>query len=76
MADERPTLLMVEDDLGLQKQMRWSFDRYNVVFIRFQHKRFTPSTVQTSIMFKALYIDVGTLFWIHIASFLTRLLFY
>jgi two-component system NtrC family response regulator len=23
---------MVEDDLGLQKQMRWSFDRYNVVF--------------------------------------------
>jgi two-component system NtrC family response regulator len=32
MADERPTLLMVEDDLGLQKQMRWSFDRYNVLF--------------------------------------------
>ena len=32
MADERPTLLMVEDDLGLQKQMRWSFDRYNVIF--------------------------------------------
>ena len=31
-ADERPCLLMVEDDLGLQKQMRWSFDRYNVVF--------------------------------------------
>ena len=32
MAEERPTLLMVEDDLGLQKQMRWSFDRYNVIF--------------------------------------------
>jgi two-component system NtrC family response regulator len=32
MADERPTLMMVEDDLGLQKQMRWSFDQYNVVF--------------------------------------------
>ncbi|HQN12653.1 MAG TPA: PEP-CTERM-box response regulator transcription factor [Quisquiliibacterium sp.] len=32
MADERPTLLMVEDDLGLQKQMRWSFDRFNVIF--------------------------------------------
>ncbi len=31
-AEQRPTLLMVEDDLGLQKQMRWSFDRYNVVF--------------------------------------------
>ncbi len=32
MADSRPVLLMVEDDLGLQKQMRWSFDRFNVVF--------------------------------------------
>ena len=32
MTEERPTLLMVEDDLGLQKQMRWSFDRFNVVF--------------------------------------------
>ncbi len=32
MADERPTLLMIEDDLGLQKQMRWSFDRFNVIF--------------------------------------------
>ena len=31
-AEQRPTLLMVEDDLGLQKQMRWSFDQYNVVF--------------------------------------------
>ncbi|MFA7665590.1 MAG: PEP-CTERM-box response regulator transcription factor [Burkholderiaceae bacterium] len=32
MADERPKLMMVEDDLGLQKQMRWSFDQYEVVF--------------------------------------------
>ncbi|MDT3680135.1 MAG: PEP-CTERM-box response regulator transcription factor [Burkholderiaceae bacterium] len=32
MADERPMLMMVEDDIGLQKQMRWSFDRYNVLF--------------------------------------------
>ncbi len=32
MADERPALMMVEDDIGLQKQMRWSFDRYNVLF--------------------------------------------
>ncbi len=32
MSDNRPTLLMVEDDLGLQRQLRWSFDRYNVVF--------------------------------------------
>ncbi len=31
MADERPILLMVEDDPGLQKQLRWSFDRYEVV---------------------------------------------
>ncbi|MFK7962882.1 MAG: PEP-CTERM-box response regulator transcription factor [Burkholderiaceae bacterium] len=32
MADTRPVLLVIEDDLGLQKQMRWSFDRFNVVF--------------------------------------------
>ncbi len=32
MADERPLLLMVEDDPGLQRQMKWSFDQYNVVF--------------------------------------------
>jgi two-component system NtrC family response regulator len=32
MADSRPVLLVVEDDLGLQKQMKWSFDRFNVVF--------------------------------------------
>jgi two-component system NtrC family response regulator len=32
MSDERPVLLMVEDDRGLQKQMRWSFDAYEVVF--------------------------------------------
>ncbi len=32
MADERPVLMMIEDDIGLQKQMRWSFDQYNVVF--------------------------------------------
>ena len=32
MSDERPVLLMVEDDRGLQKQMRWSFDGYEVVF--------------------------------------------
>ena len=32
MADERPVLMMVEDDIGLQKQMRWSFDDYNVLF--------------------------------------------
>jgi len=32
MSVSRPTLLMVEDDRGLQKQMRWSFDAYDVVF--------------------------------------------
>jgi two-component system, NtrC family, response regulator len=31
MAEDRPTLLMVEDDPGLQKQLRWSFDRYEVI---------------------------------------------
>jgi two-component system NtrC family response regulator len=32
MDAERPVLLVVEDDPGLRKQMRWSFDDYEVVF--------------------------------------------
>ncbi len=32
MDAERPVLLVVEDDPGLRKQMRWSFDAYEVVF--------------------------------------------
>ena len=28
MTDDRPRLLIVEDDLGLQKQLRWCFDEY------------------------------------------------
>lgn len=32
MADNRPVLLVIEDDLELQQQMRWSFDRYQLVF--------------------------------------------
>ncbi len=27
----KPTLLIVEDDLGLQSQLKWHFDQYNVV---------------------------------------------
>jgi two-component system NtrC family response regulator len=30
MADDRPGLLIVEDDLGLQKQLKWCFDEYQV----------------------------------------------
>ena len=29
--DDKPVLLVVEDDPGIQKQMRWSFDQYDVV---------------------------------------------
>ncbi|HVK54670.1 MAG TPA: PEP-CTERM-box response regulator transcription factor [Burkholderiales bacterium] len=31
MSQKKGTLLIVEDDPGLQKQMRWSFDSYDVV---------------------------------------------
>jgi len=31
MADERPRLLIVEDDLGLQRQLRWAYDDYEVI---------------------------------------------
>ena len=28
---KRPVLLVVEDDIGLQKQLRWCFEQYEVV---------------------------------------------
>jgi two-component system NtrC family response regulator len=31
LADDKKTLLIVEDDPGLQKQLKWSFEYYNVV---------------------------------------------
>lgn len=27
----KPDLLIIEDDKGLQKQLKWSFDQYNVI---------------------------------------------
>jgi len=31
LADDKPTLLSVEDDPGLQKQLKWCFDEYQVI---------------------------------------------
>jgi len=31
MADDRPRLLIVEDDPGLQRQLRWAYDDYEVI---------------------------------------------
>ena len=31
MASEKPKLLIVEDDLGLQKQLKWSYEEFNVL---------------------------------------------
>ena len=31
MNETKPRLLIVEDDVGLQKQLRWSFDEYEVI---------------------------------------------
>ncbi len=31
MSDARPVLLIVEDDLGLQRQLRWAYEGYEVV---------------------------------------------
>lgn len=32
MADNRPLLLIIEDDLEMRRQMHWSFERYNLAF--------------------------------------------
>jgi two-component system, NtrC family, response regulator len=51
MADDRPGLLIVEDDLGLQKQLKWCFDEYRVWVAATraealaQLRRFEPSVV-------------------------------
>jgi len=32
VAEKEPVLLVVEDDLGIQKQLKWSFEGYEIVF--------------------------------------------
>jgi two-component system NtrC family response regulator len=31
--EDKPTLLIVEDDPGLQKQLKWCFDEYEVIAV-------------------------------------------
>jgi two-component system NtrC family response regulator len=51
MADDRPGLLIVEDDLGLQKQLKWCFDEYRVWVVETREealahlRRFEPTVV-------------------------------
>ena len=51
MSDEKPKLLIVEDDLGLQKQLKWCFDGFEVLFAASrsdaiaQLRRFEPPVV-------------------------------
>jgi two-component system NtrC family response regulator len=48
---EKPRLLVVEDDVGLQKQLRWSFDEYEVIVANDREealahiRRFEPAVV-------------------------------
>jgi two-component system NtrC family response regulator len=48
---EKPRLMIVEDDLGLQKQLKWCFDEYELVFASnraeaiAQLRRFEPPVV-------------------------------
>ena len=51
MSDHKPILLVVEDDPGLQKQIRWSLDNYDVQLAADresalnQIRRFEPAVV-------------------------------
>jgi two-component system, NtrC family, response regulator len=51
VSDARPKLLIVEDDLGLQKQLKWCFDEYEVLIASTrseaiaQWRRFEPPVV-------------------------------
>ncbi len=37
MADKKPTLLIVEDDEGLQAQLKWAYDDFEVVIVGDRH---------------------------------------
>ncbi len=51
MTEDKPRLLVVEDDLGLQKQLKWCFDKYEVLVASTraealaQLRRFEPAVV-------------------------------
>ncbi|HEX7114279.1 MAG TPA: PEP-CTERM-box response regulator transcription factor [Steroidobacter sp.] len=51
MADDKPKLLIVEDDLGLQKQLKWCFDEHEVLVAATRNealaqlRRFEPPVV-------------------------------
>jgi two-component system NtrC family response regulator len=51
VTDEKPRLLIVEDDIGLQKQLKWCFDQHEVLFAATrveaitQLRRFEPPVV-------------------------------
>jgi two-component system NtrC family response regulator len=51
MSEEKPRLLIVEDDLGLQRQLKWCFDEYEVLMAASREealtmaRRFEPSVV-------------------------------
>jgi two-component system NtrC family response regulator len=42
MSEKRRTLLIVEDDPALQKQMRWAFDQYETVVANNREERDCP----------------------------------
>ncbi len=51
MREDKPRLLIVEDDLGLQKQLKWCFDSYEVLMAASRSeavalmRRFEPAVV-------------------------------
>ena len=51
MSEEKPRLLIVEDDLGLQRQLKWCFDEYEVLMAASREealtmaRRFEPAVV-------------------------------
>ena len=51
MSDDKPKLLIVEDDVGLQRQLKWCFDEYEVLMAATRNealaqlRRFEPPVV-------------------------------
>jgi len=56
MSDERKALLVVEDDPGLQRQLRWSYENYDV---HIAGDRATALELMRSIMPSVVTLDLG-----------------
>ena len=57
MAEKKPVLLVIEDDPGLQAQLKWAYDDFEVVFVGDRASALTalpsPDSIRCNVRFSA-----------------------